>query len=181
MDFNGQDNAYKVISGIMWGSGVVGFSAGFIMQQFLITFITIAIGSFLALVLAVPSWPMYRRNPIRWSIPIEEKEKEMQSVVPSSPAGATGKGKSASSSAKMKQQAGKGKPSNNADGATPLAASRYKEEIKSERSRSLSDVVTSEEEIDNDEDDGEDSSHPGGERANREDGATTTAAGKKAR
>eukprot|EP01122_Echinamoeba_exundans_P006653 TRINITY_DN1918_c0_g1_i2.p1 TRINITY_DN1918_c0_g1~~TRINITY_DN1918_c0_g1_i2.p1 ORF type:complete len:118 (-),score=16.46 TRINITY_DN1918_c0_g1_i2:96-449(-) len=45
---------------------VIGWIVGFFLQSFKYTFYIIAAGAVLSVIVAVPAWPMYRQNPLKW-------------------------------------------------------------------------------------------------------------------
>eukprot|EP01068_Selenidium_serpulae_P012222 Selendium_serpulae@DN5787_c0_g1_i1.p1 len=67
--FHGQNLAYKLMTIVLWTSGIVGFIVGFIVQRFVVTFYFIATGAVIATILTVPSWPMFQRHGITWREP----------------------------------------------------------------------------------------------------------------
>lgn len=52
----------------------IGFVAGYIQQDFRITFQFWAAGFAAAMLITVPSWPCFRRNSIKWLPPMEQEE-----------------------------------------------------------------------------------------------------------
>ena len=62
MDFVGQGRANILQNTLLYGSGVIGFFYGFITQRYLDTFRIVFAAYILAVVLTVPSWPMWNRN-----------------------------------------------------------------------------------------------------------------------
>lgn len=66
MDYKGQDLAYRLSIYIIWLSATVGFLVGIVLQKFLHTLIFIAGGTVIAIIICVPSWPMFCSHPIKW-------------------------------------------------------------------------------------------------------------------
>lgn len=56
---------------------VIGFLLGLLLNDFKVTFYFWLVGTILAIILCVPSWPMYRRNPIEW---VEAPKEEMEEI-----------------------------------------------------------------------------------------------------
>nr|KAJ3419392.1 hypothetical protein HK105_007009 [Polyrhizophydium stewartii] len=59
IDFVGQRLVDRYTTVLVVATGVIGFLAGFITQSVQATLVVDAIG------VCVPSWPMYRRNPLK--------------------------------------------------------------------------------------------------------------------
>ncbi|XP_019755141.1 signal peptidase complex subunit 1 [Dendroctonus ponderosae] len=66
MDFEGQHAAEKFSRIIITLFGIVGLIWGYAIQQFSQTVYILASGFFLASILTIPPWPMYRRKPLNW-------------------------------------------------------------------------------------------------------------------
>ena len=67
---------------------VIGLIYGFQTQQFSKALILYAIGSLLTLVLTIPAWPLYKRNPVKW-LPRIEVEPEVTETEEGEEAAAT--------------------------------------------------------------------------------------------
>ncbi|ENN80128.1 hypothetical protein YQE_03436, partial [Dendroctonus ponderosae] len=65
-DFEGQHAAEKFSRIIITLFGIVGLIWGYAIQQFSQTVYILASGFFLASILTIPPWPMYRRKPLNW-------------------------------------------------------------------------------------------------------------------
>eukprot|EP00923_Selenidium_pygospionis_P012748 GHVN01021809.1.p1 GENE.GHVN01021809.1~~GHVN01021809.1.p1 ORF type:complete len:117 (+),score=17.60 GHVN01021809.1:37-387(+) len=85
MDFRGQDLAYNIMVFVLGFAGIIGFIVGFALQQFFITFKFIAVGTIIAGVLCVPSWPIYTRHPVKWQAPRHSKTDSSPSNSPGTP------------------------------------------------------------------------------------------------
>ncbi|CAK5006960.1 unnamed protein product [Meloidogyne enterolobii] len=46
--------------------GVLGFIAGYMVQQLSVTIYTVGIGFAISCLVVLPPWPFYRRNPLNW-------------------------------------------------------------------------------------------------------------------
>eukprot|EP01122_Echinamoeba_exundans_P006652 TRINITY_DN1918_c0_g1_i1.p1 TRINITY_DN1918_c0_g1~~TRINITY_DN1918_c0_g1_i1.p1 ORF type:complete len:116 (-),score=31.02 TRINITY_DN1918_c0_g1_i1:96-401(-) len=65
-DFVGQQLAESHFTKILNVFAVIGWIVGFFLQSFKYTFYIIAAGAVLSVIVAVPAWPMYRQNPLKW-------------------------------------------------------------------------------------------------------------------
>jgi len=74
MDFEGQKRAYYFMLYTIWAFGFVGFTHGFIVQQFVITYYWIGVGTLIATVVTLPAWPHFLTNRIAWKEPPEEEQ-----------------------------------------------------------------------------------------------------------
>ncbi|KAG2383214.1 hypothetical protein C9374_004551 [Naegleria lovaniensis] len=81
IDYRGQALAESIYRYTLFTSAIVGLLVGFYFQKFSFGFYIFAIGTLLVLVLTVPPWPFYRRNPVVWrtDIPNDSSEEEEQS------------------------------------------------------------------------------------------------------
>jgi len=68
MDFVGQEVAYTLQNFILWTGAIVGFTVGYVYQRFLYTFIIIFASGIVAAAIAIPSWPCFKRNPLKWQV-----------------------------------------------------------------------------------------------------------------
>merc|ERR1712002_433804 len=66
MDFEGQKRAERTFHIIILLFAVVGFTWGYICQQFSQTMYILFAGFALSCVLTLPPWPMYRLKPLLW-------------------------------------------------------------------------------------------------------------------
>ncbi|CAF1252293.1 unnamed protein product [Rotaria sordida] len=76
MDFRGQKMAERLFQVIIILFGIVGFLAGYMMQQFSMTMYSVLFGVLVSALLTLPPWPMYRNNPVEWQKPIDSNNKE---------------------------------------------------------------------------------------------------------
>jgi len=74
MDFEGQKRAYYFMLYTIWAFGFVGFTHGFIVQQFVITYYWIGVGTVIAVFVTLPSWPYFLTNRIEWKEPPEDEQ-----------------------------------------------------------------------------------------------------------
>ncbi|CAB9501031.1 Microsomal signal peptidase 12 kDa subunit (SPC12) [Seminavis robusta] len=79
MDYKGQQLAELLFYWIIIAFGAVGWVIGYMHQDFFIVFKFWLVGVSISVVLCVPDWPFYNRNPIEWldSVPnrqVESKE-----------------------------------------------------------------------------------------------------------
>jgi signal peptidase complex subunit 1 len=66
MDYRGQKLCEYIYTILVILFGGVAWIIGYIKNDFVITFYGWAAGLALALVLCIPDWPMYNRNPVTW-------------------------------------------------------------------------------------------------------------------
>ncbi|KAF0979552.1 hypothetical protein FDP41_001416 [Naegleria fowleri] len=80
IDYRGQALAETIYRYTLFTSAIVGFIVGFYFQKFSFGFYIFAIGTLLALILTVPSWPFYRKHPVVWrtDVPNDLSEEEEQ-------------------------------------------------------------------------------------------------------
>ena len=64
MDFAGQRKAYLFMMVTMWLSGMIGFIYGLITSNFSNTFKVVFAAGCINMLLVVPSWPIWNRNPV---------------------------------------------------------------------------------------------------------------------
>ncbi|CAF0787190.1 unnamed protein product [Rotaria sp. Silwood1] len=85
MDFCGQKMAERLFQVIISLFGIIGFIIGYMMQQFSMTIYSVLLGTFVAVLLTLPPWPIYRNNPIQWQKTIDSsKEIKNNSIINSS-------------------------------------------------------------------------------------------------
>lgn len=65
-DYEGQGKAEKFSRFIITLFGIVGLVWGGIIQQFSQTVYILGAGFLLSLIVALPPWPLYRKNPVAW-------------------------------------------------------------------------------------------------------------------
>lgn len=66
MDFEGQRKAERIFQVIILAFAIVGFVAGYAVQQFSWTVYAIILGFLLSCAIVLPPWPCFRRNPLPW-------------------------------------------------------------------------------------------------------------------
>eukprot|EP00904_Undaria_pinnatifida_P002634 jgi/Undpi1/12371/HiC_scaffold_5.g02043.m1 len=66
MDFKGQLLAENLYCYIVVLLGALGWVVGFVMGDFTYTLMGWAAGVVLSIILVVPDWPMFNRNPTEW-------------------------------------------------------------------------------------------------------------------
>ncbi|CAF0897652.1 unnamed protein product [Adineta steineri] len=66
IDYFGQKTAERLFQIVIILFSIIGFIAGYLMQQFSMTIYTLLFGVFVSALLTLPPWPMYRNNPIEW-------------------------------------------------------------------------------------------------------------------
>mmetsp|Transcript_10656 Transcript_10656/g.19294 ORF Transcript_10656/g.19294 Transcript_10656/m.19294 type:complete len:84 (+) Transcript_10656:1-252(+) len=66
MDFKGMALSETLFYYIIIISGAVGWIIGFLHQNFLETFYVWSLGLGISIVLCVPDWPFFNRNPVKW-------------------------------------------------------------------------------------------------------------------
>ncbi|GMH84121.1 hypothetical protein TL16_g09823, partial [Triparma laevis f. inornata] len=74
MDFKGMALSELLFYYICIVSGAIGWIYGFVHQSFLQTFYIWACGLGVSVVLCVPDWPFFNRNPVKWLDKSGEKE-----------------------------------------------------------------------------------------------------------
>jgi len=80
MDFEGQKKAERTFQIIIVLFAAVGFSWGYICQQFSQTMYILCAGFALSCVLTLPPWPMYRLKPLNWLKPVVQASKPEDST-----------------------------------------------------------------------------------------------------
>ncbi|KAG8556791.1 hypothetical protein GDO81_018207 [Engystomops pustulosus] len=80
MDYKGQKLAEQIFQGIILFSAVIGFTYGYVIEQFGWTVYIVIAGFAVSCLLTLPPWPMYRRNPLKWlpaqDSAVEEKKQQ---------------------------------------------------------------------------------------------------------
>ncbi|KAK9721293.1 hypothetical protein K7432_003520 [Basidiobolus ranarum] len=74
IDFSGQKLADQLYQSVLVISAVVAFIAGYLSQSHIIMLEVFGAGILLTLLLVVPPWPMYNKNPLNW-LPAVKKAK----------------------------------------------------------------------------------------------------------
>ena len=81
MDYKGQALSEKLFYYILISVSSIGWVYGYFAQSFLVTFYVWAGALAFCIVLCVPDWPIYNRNPVKWldEIPASEPRNETPS------------------------------------------------------------------------------------------------------
>jgi len=66
MDFEGQRKAERIFQAVILVHAVIGFAAGYAVQQFSWTVYTIIFGFILSCAIVLPPWPYFRQHPLPW-------------------------------------------------------------------------------------------------------------------
>uniref|UniRef100_A0A914KN88 Signal peptidase complex subunit 1 n=3 Tax=Meloidogyne TaxID=189290 RepID=A0A914KN88_MELIC len=66
IDYEGQRKSERIFQVILVVHGVLGFIAGYMVQQLSVTIYTVGIGFAISCLVVLPPWPFYRRNPLNW-------------------------------------------------------------------------------------------------------------------
>mmetsp|Transcript_18980 Transcript_18980/g.39286 ORF Transcript_18980/g.39286 Transcript_18980/m.39286 type:complete len:83 (-) Transcript_18980:307-555(-) len=76
MDYEGQKLAELLFYIIICLFGAVGWVMGYLQQDFTIVFQAWLAGVVISVVLCVPDWPFFNRNPIKWleSVPNDRRQ-----------------------------------------------------------------------------------------------------------
>ncbi|CAF1190322.1 unnamed protein product [Rotaria magnacalcarata] len=74
MDFCGQKMAERLFQVIIVLFGIIGFFAGYIMQQFSMTIYSVLFGVLVSAILTLPPWSIYRNNQIQWQKPLDSNK-----------------------------------------------------------------------------------------------------------
>lgn len=80
MDFIGQKMAERLFQIIIIFFGVIGFIAGYIMQQFSMTIYSVLFGVLISAFLTLPPWSVYRNNPVQWQTATVDSSKENRNI-----------------------------------------------------------------------------------------------------
>ncbi|KAG7372670.1 microsomal signal peptidase subunit SPC12 [Nitzschia inconspicua] len=93
MDYKGQQLSELIFYWIILLCGGVGWIIGYMRQEFLIVFKFWLVGVVVSVILCVPDWPMYNRNPIQWldSVPDRRAAAATTTAATTTPAGKGGK------------------------------------------------------------------------------------------
>merc|ERR1711979_188752 len=75
-DFKGQLHCERTFQILVVIFGLIGFVAGYIQQEFRITFLFLATGGGISAVICLRDWPWWNRNPLEW-LPEPEQEEEI--------------------------------------------------------------------------------------------------------
>eukprot|EP00198_Chlamydomonas_reinhardtii_P008546 XP_001697883.1 signal peptidase, 12 kDa subunit [Chlamydomonas reinhardtii] len=75
MDFIGQKHAENALMVIILIAAVISFIAGYATKDFLLMVKINGVGLVLALLVSIPDWPFFNRNPWKWLPPLEVDEK----------------------------------------------------------------------------------------------------------
>eukprot|EP00934_Nitzschia_sp_Nitz4_P007623 Nitzschia sp. Nitz4//scaffold112_size70979//25676//26000//NITZ4_005899-RA/size70979-augustus-gene-0.82-mRNA-1//1//CDS//3329533256//7613//frame0 len=76
MDFKGQQLAELIFYWVILAFGAIGWVIGFVQQDFAIVFKCWLAGVGLSVVLCVPDWPFYNRNPVKWLESVPDRQVE---------------------------------------------------------------------------------------------------------
>jgi signal peptidase complex subunit 1 len=76
MDYVGQLYAERAVTVILTAFAAVSFVVGYAMSDFSLMVKINGAGLALALAVALPPWPFFRRNPLPWLQPLEVAESE---------------------------------------------------------------------------------------------------------
>ncbi|KAJ3523305.1 hypothetical protein NM688_g8751 [Phlebia brevispora] len=74
IDFEGQKQVEQTTKVVLTALTILSFIVGFVLQSLRVTFAVFGSGTVLLLLVVIPQWPMYNRNPVKW-LPAKEKEK----------------------------------------------------------------------------------------------------------
>ncbi|KAH9824689.1 microsomal signal peptidase 12 kDa subunit-domain-containing protein [Melampsora americana] len=66
IDLEGQRLAEKWNQIIILSSAIIAFLVGYFSQSMMLTFGIYGVGVFISLLVVVPPWPCYNKNPIKW-------------------------------------------------------------------------------------------------------------------
>uniref|UniRef100_A0A7S3BMF8 Signal peptidase complex subunit 1 n=1 Tax=Haptolina ericina TaxID=156174 RepID=A0A7S3BMF8_9EUKA len=78
MDFKGQLHCERTFQILVVLFGIIGFIAGYIQQEFRITFLFLSTGGGISAVICLPDWPWWNRHPLDWVPAPEEEEVEVK-------------------------------------------------------------------------------------------------------
>ncbi|CAH7667580.1 microsomal signal peptidase 12 kDa subunit-domain-containing protein [Phakopsora pachyrhizi] len=79
IDFEGQRKAEYWNQVILISTTIVSFVVGYILQSMQVTFAIYGVGLLVCLLVVVPPWPCYRKNPIQWLPSIKSKKVDKKS------------------------------------------------------------------------------------------------------
>lgn len=74
MDFVGQKLADKIHTMILWFGAAVAFCTGYLLGDFALMIQIYGGFAVVALIVVVPDWPFYNKNPIAWSTALKVDE-----------------------------------------------------------------------------------------------------------
>jgi signal peptidase complex subunit 1 len=74
MDFQGQKQAEQLIYRLLVVFAVAGFVAGYVLSSFDLMVYINAAGLGLTVLLVVPNWPFFNRNPLNWLPPLNPED-----------------------------------------------------------------------------------------------------------
>lgn len=97
MDFEGQKQAELLLYRLLVLFGAIGFVSGYAASSFRLMVLINAGGLALTLLLVVPNWPFFNRNPLKWLPPLNPEE----TAVSSSSGGGGSGGSSAAAKGKL--------------------------------------------------------------------------------
>mmetsp|Transcript_48095 Transcript_48095/g.79952 ORF Transcript_48095/g.79952 Transcript_48095/m.79952 type:complete len:116 (-) Transcript_48095:241-588(-) len=76
VDYKGQELAEQIYYYLIIVVGAIAWIVGYVQQSFLITVYGWAGGVALAVLICVPNWPWFNRNPVEWLEKIPKKKKK---------------------------------------------------------------------------------------------------------
>ncbi|GME67497.1 unnamed protein product [Ambrosiozyma monospora] len=80
IDFKGQEKVTSLCQLITIIFSVIAFALGFILQDVLVTGYVMAVGTVILLVIALPAYPAYNKNPVTFLKPAEVKLPDLGSA-----------------------------------------------------------------------------------------------------
>eukprot|EP00793_Prasinoderma_coloniale_P000448 PRCOL_00005433-RA len=72
MDFKGQELSEQLYQGIVFAFMLLALVIGYVRESYNLMLVVYAAGVLLAFVAAVPDWPYFNQNPVKW-LPSAEK------------------------------------------------------------------------------------------------------------
>ncbi|VUZ46049.1 unnamed protein product [Hymenolepis diminuta] len=66
MDLEGQKLAERIMNVVLPLFCFIGFIAGYLMEQLSISVGLTCLGLLICAIIVLPSWPMYRKHPLKW-------------------------------------------------------------------------------------------------------------------
>ena len=66
MDFKGQELAENIYQIVILIFGIIGWIYGYVLNDLTHSFHVWCIGVVIACIIAIPSWPCFNRNPVKW-------------------------------------------------------------------------------------------------------------------
>ncbi|EIM84722.1 uncharacterized protein STEHIDRAFT_158438 [Stereum hirsutum FP-91666 SS1] len=76
IDFEGQKLVEQVSRNALLAITSLSYIIGLVSQSLTLTFGSFGVGTLILLVVALPQWPMYNRNPVQWLPPVDTKKKQ---------------------------------------------------------------------------------------------------------